>query len=313
MSFLLPRPRLLLAAGFVLFTFSPLDAQTFGQIGERAQGMGGAFVAVADDATAVYWNPAGVAHVWAFDAQAGGAVLRSPVVAEGQDAGKSMFAGAAMPALGLGYYRVRTAVPASDSRENDRSAKVPVGYVTTGNASLSLVQAIVRQVVIGTTLRLVSGPEASAFDLDAGLMVAAGSVRAGLVARNLREPEFEVAGQSDPLTLERQVRVGVAYVPRSAPTGVNGPFSVAFDADLTTIGTPDGETRRAAVGSEQWWKRWLATRFGVQWSTLPGAAERAFSGGLTVRLPHSLYAEGHVTKGDDSRESGWGVGLRVAF
>ncbi len=35
MSFLLPRPRLLLAAGFVLFTFSPLDAQTFDAMMER--------------------------------------------------------------------------------------------------------------------------------------------------------------------------------------------------------------------------------------------------------------------------------------
>ena len=29
-------------------------------LGVRAQGMAGAFVAVADDATAVYWNPAGL-------------------------------------------------------------------------------------------------------------------------------------------------------------------------------------------------------------------------------------------------------------
>jgi long-chain fatty acid transport protein len=32
-------------------------------IGARALAMGGAFVAVADDATAVYWNPAGLAQV----------------------------------------------------------------------------------------------------------------------------------------------------------------------------------------------------------------------------------------------------------
>ena len=29
-------------------------------VGARAIGMGGAFVAVADDATAIYWNPAGI-------------------------------------------------------------------------------------------------------------------------------------------------------------------------------------------------------------------------------------------------------------
>ena len=38
-------------------------AQTFESIGIRAQGMGGAFVAVADDASALYWNAAGIARI----------------------------------------------------------------------------------------------------------------------------------------------------------------------------------------------------------------------------------------------------------
>ena len=45
------------------------SAQTFGGIGARAEGMGGAFVAVADDATAVYWNPAGLGTGATFDLQ----------------------------------------------------------------------------------------------------------------------------------------------------------------------------------------------------------------------------------------------------
>ena len=32
-------------------------------VGARAAGMGGAYVSIADDATAVYWNPAGIAHI----------------------------------------------------------------------------------------------------------------------------------------------------------------------------------------------------------------------------------------------------------
>src|SRR6267143_6224513 len=36
-------------------------AQRYEDIGVRAQGMAGAFVAVADDATATWWNPAGLA------------------------------------------------------------------------------------------------------------------------------------------------------------------------------------------------------------------------------------------------------------
>ena len=37
------------------------SAQVFEDIGMRAQGMGGAFVALANDATATWWNPAGLA------------------------------------------------------------------------------------------------------------------------------------------------------------------------------------------------------------------------------------------------------------
>ena len=39
----------------------PARAQIYETVGTRAQGMGGAFVAVADDATATWWNPAGLA------------------------------------------------------------------------------------------------------------------------------------------------------------------------------------------------------------------------------------------------------------
>src|SRR6185503_20379672 len=35
-------------------------SQSFNLVGTRARGMGGAFVAVADDASATWWNPAGL-------------------------------------------------------------------------------------------------------------------------------------------------------------------------------------------------------------------------------------------------------------
>ena len=52
--------RLLLGLAFVA-TGHPAAAQQFEIVGTRAAGMGGAFVAVADDSSATYWNPAGLA------------------------------------------------------------------------------------------------------------------------------------------------------------------------------------------------------------------------------------------------------------
>src|SRR5262245_66325494 len=76
-------------------------------LGVRAQGMAGAFVAVADDATAIYWNPAGLAtgdfvslaleHSDRWTASAAGLPhLRSDAVLVGT------------PPLGGGYYRIGT-------------------------------------------------------------------------------------------------------------------------------------------------------------------------------------------------------------
>ena len=44
-----------------------LQAESFNIMGSRALGMGGAFVAVAEDATASYWNPASIAQQKNFD------------------------------------------------------------------------------------------------------------------------------------------------------------------------------------------------------------------------------------------------------
>ena len=51
------RHRSIVAVILALSGVAPASAQ----VGTRASGMAGAYVGVADDATAVYWNPAGVA------------------------------------------------------------------------------------------------------------------------------------------------------------------------------------------------------------------------------------------------------------
>ncbi|MFA4906159.1 MAG: hypothetical protein WC645_06615 [Candidatus Margulisiibacteriota bacterium] len=49
----------ILIAGFLILAFS---SQSFANFGARPLGMGGAFVAIADDANAAWWNPAGLAR-----------------------------------------------------------------------------------------------------------------------------------------------------------------------------------------------------------------------------------------------------------
>lgn len=286
-----------------------VHGQSFGDIGIRAEGMGGAFVAVADDASAVYWNPAGIATGAMFDLQV--------------SAGRAgpLFVGAVLPVLGASYYRTRHAiglatVSASPDRQNEGSGKVQVRTLTTTNIGVTVVQTVVPGLVIGTTARMVRGGvetfgTRTTVDFDTGAMVSAWDVRFGLTARNLREPEFPSGGEQ--VRMHRQFRVGVALAPRSLPTGVHGPFSLAIDADLTT--TPDvwGDRRTVAAGGEYWLAKGLAgARAGVRWSTL-GDSYRAFSGGVTVRLPRSVHVEGQLTNSNESDETEWTVGARVTF
>ena len=286
-----------------------VHGQVFGGVGARAEGMAGAFVAVADDASAVYWNPAGIATGATFDLQLSAG------------SGSTLFVGATLPVLGASYYRTKhtvalPTVSGSGSRQNEGSGKVQIRTLTTTNTGVTVVQSIAPGLVIGTTARLVRGSvEAfdahSTVDVDAGAMVSAWNLRFGMTARNLREPEFQAA--DGPVRLKRQFRVGAALMPRSLLAGVHGPFTVAVDVDLIT--TPDvrGNRRMAAAGGEYWIAKGLVgARAGVRWSTL-GDSHRAFAGGFTVRLPRSLHLEGQVTKDNKLEENEWTIGARLTF
>ena len=296
---------------FAFFTLFLLPAVTSAQalsgVGTRAQGMGGAFVAVADDASAVYWNPAGLATGSTFNFQV--ADTEGPM-------GSGLFVGVTLPVLGFSYYRTHT-VQGFPDRQDEGSEKVQIRPVTTSNTGVTFVQSIVRSLVVGGTLRLVHGgvdgfDSETRGDLDAGAMwVSATGLRLGVVGRNLRQPEFE--SDLGTVRIARQARAGVAFAPRSAAAGVHGPLTVAFDADLMDRDTEKGPVKMGAFGAEYWLLRGaVGLRGGLSW-TLEGDAPRALSGGATVRLPRSFYIEGHVTEPEESDDRLWGVGVGIAF
>jgi hypothetical protein len=86
-------------------------AQSFEAVGTRAAGMGGAFVAVADDASAAYWNPAGFASGNFFSIVLDCNTSKSdPAAPEGTRKGSGLLFAMGMPALGLSYYQLRSTV-----------------------------------------------------------------------------------------------------------------------------------------------------------------------------------------------------------
>ena len=284
-------------------TLAPHDvcAQTTDIIGVRAQGMAGAFTAVADDATAGWWNPAGLA---------GGALFNGIVEygrpEKSQPASVRGFA-AAYPALGISYYRL----PLSQIRVTTSTGLPPIGRQE--ESVLSLYGATVGQsfgdhFVLGSTLKLLHA-DTTTVSLDVGAMASFGPARFGLTLRDLTEPSF---GSGDgAFTLERHARAGAVL--SSGRRGVVGTATVAVDADLTTIHGVDGDERVIAVGAEAWNpKRTLGIRGGLSKNTV-GSGARGQSGGLSFVVRSGTYVDAYLSGGNDEARHGWGLALRVTF
>jgi hypothetical protein len=283
---------------------SAVFAQMYETVGIRAQGLGGAFVAVADDATATWWNPAGVAIGPYFDSLVEYDRPRFP-------ADTSIRAVAiGYPALGLSYYRLPISqMRASDSIPESSSGRQDQGHFSQFGATVG--QSLGNHLVVSSTLKLVRAGETHG-DLDVGAIATVGRIRVGFAIRNLAEPTF--GDGVDRLALKRQARIGGAFT-----TGKHGAvdgITVAVDGDLASVPTASGDEQHVAAGVEMWtFGRSLGLRGGVSADTL--SDRRSASGGLSLLLQASrytrTYVEAQLTGGTDEVRRGWGVGARLTF
>ena len=270
-------------------------AQSAERIGPRAPGMAGAFVAVADDSSATWWNPGALAAGPFFDLSLGAGTAVS-----GFSAG--------IPPFGLHYQRFRGAIDptaAPSAVREDRRARDPLGA---SQAGITLVQTLVEGVHAGVTLRVargeaLDGDTGTTGDLDVGVLAVAGVMRFGAVVRNARNPR---AGD---VRFERGVRVGVAF---DADRAGYGPGIVALDVDLREYEADAGRRQVIAAGAERWFgARRAAIRGGARVNIAPGG-EAAGTAGASLALRAGLFVDGYVALGGDA-ERGWGVSGRVSF
>ena len=306
------RNRTLIAGLLALISGEVAYAQ--GPIGTRASGMAGAFVAVADDATAVYWNPAGVAtgSIVSVVLDAGAAETGpNPQGLENQKDTSAIVALSAT-AIGLAYYRLPTygrseAEPVVTGPQSREEVGRSVHAVTMNTAGVSLVQSLSEHIVIGATPKISRAADRFVADVDAGVMEWANRFRFGLVARNLTSPEVDDGAGA--VELGREVRVGGAW--GSGWTGISR-VVVAADADLISRAAPDGDRRDVAAGVETWWmSRRLGLRGGVRSSTI-GDARAAVAAGISAGLKPGMLLEAHVVRGQGDERS-WSVGARMTF
>lgn len=312
---------------------APAQAQGFDPVTTRSAGMGGAFVAVADDASAVYWNPAALASGAFFsllvDRTSSKALGDDPPDALGGSRSGTLLA-LSTPPVGLSYYRLRSTWIAP-------SATNPAASVTetliTHNTGITLVQSLADGISVGATVRLVRGIAATSLaaagnvdarlddaddlvgqasnnvDADLGISAVFGTLRTGLTIRNLAAPSFETAGSDAELKLERQGRAGLAL---TSPLG----FTLALDMDLNAVRGPLGKVREFALGTEARVLPKVLGRAGLRLNTLgnePGGRAPTFSVGGSYAVMPSLWIDGEATVGAETGRRGWGVAARVGF
>jgi hypothetical protein len=311
-------------------------------LGSRASGMGQAFVAVADDASSVYWNPAGMATgayiSFVVDIGVGDADSRGSRGHEGASSNNAQLLAFTLPPLGVGYYRLSNVVAGPDeaagmagpSREEGRRT---VQGLTTSHLGVTLAQSLNQYLVVAGTVKVVRGEVTrgqvnladasdaldaaeglpsrgtSRGDVDAGVMLAVEQWRVGLVARNLTTPSFDAPDEGAPVELDREARVGAAW--GSGWPGLSR-VVVSADADLTRQASWTGERRDIAAGVETWWLgQRLGVRGGVRGSTV-GTARPVVATGVSAALAPGFYVEAHLAGGDQDGRS-WSVGARYTF
>jgi hypothetical protein len=329
------------AALLVVASARAADAQLYESVGTRAQGMAGAFVAVADDATATWWNPAGIASGAYFSAVVEHGRTTQPADTTGRvpasELGTTGFS-VSFPALGLSYYRLRiseiaaiTGDPAA-GRQDPGAPAALVRTLVVNQFGATVDQSVGGHLVVATTLKIVRGGEMpgsataddplgaandldvdvdTRADLDVGAMVRVGSIRGGISVRNLRQPTF--GSGANELTLKRKARAGLAYVMAGKPAGGFNGVTVAGDVDVTKTATPFGDVRHVAGGVEALFaKKHVAARTGVSTNTV-GDTRRSLSYGFSVSPANGVFVDFARTNGEDESLRGWSSSIRLTF
>lgn len=189
-------------------------------IGVRPISMGKAFVAIADDAHAGYWNPAGLAIM---NTTQFSAMYSNPV-------NYALIGGAGVK--DIGYHTVSLAYPAGFGSLGLNFAYLSVGdiYVVedvsgpTGETFsdteygiiASYASSITDQIHLGANLKLVSQSvwenSGSGMGLDIGaLYQPLYNITLGLMLQDLIEPKIKLLEEGETYSIPRKIRLGVSY------------------------------------------------------------------------------------------------------
>jgi hypothetical protein len=336
------------AASAILAWGTCAAAQSFEAVGTRAAGMGGAFVAVADDASAAYWNPAGFASGDFFSIVFDRGISKSdPDAPDGARKGAGLLFAMGMPALGLSYYPVRSTVLSSTaaprlrataprgptdglpaSRKAVGAGQLRLDTLVTHHTGATLLQSIGTSLAVGGTLKVVrgiassnvvpDGPRETLLD-GASELGGKGTTRLDADVGVMLSGPLLKAG----LTVRNLTSPEFATPDGSAlrlPRQARGGIAVAViegwivdaDLDLTRIQGPLGAVREFAAGTEGRVNRKTFVRGGLRLNTA-GDSAPAVAGGASYMIVRSLLLDAQITGGVSRANRGWGISARLVY
>jgi tetratricopeptide (TPR) repeat protein len=287
----------------VLLAAAPAFAQSGGQVGQflnygvggRAMAMGGAYYGISDDASAAYWNPAGLAQLQRKELTTMQATLFAQT--------KLTYFSYAHPTKGGSTFALSMTQLAGSGFENvsavfDPNTGQTTSVQTNGNfndqqqaIALSWAKNVTETVLFGMNVKQVTRKLAGSSDstkaLDLGMMKTMGaSYRLGLGVQNVFAQTTGDTQDKYPATIKigNSVRL---FKER---------LTLALDADKVLNGPTD-----LRFGGEYWVSRWFAFRFGLL--GLPSIQEEDFGFGLNFKNFTLDVAQGIHDLGSSTRFS----------
>lgn len=263
--------------------------------------MGGAFTGVADDSTAFYWNPAGIAF---------GQFLSAGIYHGEEESNRAdrTFDDRAT-GFSLRYTFMGVALTQFSQNVDQRE-------LDTFDVAVSVLQSLpIDNLVVAGNVHYLSGSiaidgtksDSSSWDVDLGVMYEPTlNVRLGVMLSHLRRARFAVPGTDERLEVPRHARAGVSFrLPRS--------FLVAADVDLSSQGDGTDSWREISLGGEKgFFDRRVFVRAGMRVEAGSDLGARpAFSLGAGVPV-WKVEIEAAYRGSSASRDDAYWVGVTLA-
>ncbi|UCD15014.1 MAG: hypothetical protein JSV34_04635 [Candidatus Omnitrophota bacterium] len=272
-------------------------SNVFACVGARPLAMGGAFVGVADDANATYWNPAGLTQLEDIE------LTYTPTLYDRDEVNYDDFVSLASPLRfgdqdwgSLGFSFINSGFKTAGSETTDRwywlsyGAKLPLNLSLGANLRQENYKWKINSgyYIVNTSVVGPIDDSDDALALDLSLLWKWEKLSLGLLWQDVNEPEFDLFDDRVKLICVRNLRPGIAFRPDD---------KTIISAELYDV-TSESEDfdNDLRIGAERWFDlpvegASLALRVGGYNINTDNEANRAITGGLGCKLGPEVFGQ----------------------